>query len=140
MKKVLNLKKVLIIMLVIGVFAINRAVFATDSILENTQSNESIEATATNTTDTTNEYANASTFPTDNNNTVTSTNSNNLLTDTGNTSNGVDTNSAYNNSVDDDEETIPQTGIEDYKVGILLVVCIGASIFTYTKMKEYKNV
>ena len=43
-------------------------------------------------------------------------------------------------NVSDNETEIPQTGIEDYNVGILLIICVASAIFAYKKINDYKNV
>jgi len=38
------------------------------------------------------------------------------------------------------EETLPQTGIEDYGTGILLVICLASAVFAYKKVSDYRNI
>ena len=47
---------------------------------------------------------------------------------------GTTTNNNTNNS------TLPQTGIQDSGLGILLVVCIASAIFAFKKVSDYKNI
>ena len=35
---------------------------------------------------------------------------------------------------------LPQTGIEDYNIGILLIICTISAIYAYNKVKQYKNI
>lgn len=125
MKKVVSLKKVTIIMLVSILMLISTSVFATDgSVLDSGNTPINISQ---------GDYENAGTIPEDTNYTKPDNTTGN------NVSNGINTSSAYNN-VDKDTDNLPQTGIEDYNIGILLVICVAASIYTYRKMKDYKNV
>lgn len=129
MKKVVSLKSILMILLSLTVIGVSTQVFATGSVLE-TGNN-------TATTITSDDYNNAAAIPVDTNYTTNNT------TDTNNTSNnvsnGINTSSAYN-TVDEEEDELPQTGIEDYNIGILLIICVAAAIYTYKKMKDYKNI
>lgn len=117
------------IMLSLVIIGVTTQVLATDSVLE-TGNN-------TPTTITSDDYNNAASIPVDTN--YTTNNTNNTNNTTNNVSNGLNTSSAYN-SADEDEDELPQTGIEDYNIGILLIICVGAAIYTYKKMKDYKNI
>lgn len=129
MKKILSLKSVTMIVLSFIIMGISLSVFATDSVLDSgNTSTEPINVSQ-------NEYDNAGTIPTDPNYVTNNATSNT----TTNISNGINTSSAYN-TVDEDKTDLPQTGIEDYNIGILLIICVAASIYTYKKMKDYKNV
>ena len=78
------------------------------------------------------EYKNAQTPPTDNN---TTNNTNNTInTSTNNSVNNVKT---YNTN---NKTDLPQTGIEDYNIGILLIICVASAIFAYKKVNDYKNI
>lgn len=123
MKKVLNLKTIIMIILSLIILGTNLSVFATGDVLGSGNNSTPIDISQ-------NEYANAGTIPTDQNYT-----SNNMVGN--NVSNGINTSSAYNTNNSTD---LPQTGIEDYNIGILLIICVAASIYTYKKMKDYKNV
>lgn len=129
MKKVVSLKSILMILLSLTVITVSTQVFATGSVLE-TGNNAA-------TTITSDDYNNASQIPVDTNYITNNT------TDTNNTSNnvsnGINTSSAYN-SANENEDELPQTGIEDYNIGILLIICVAAAIYTYKKMKDYKNI
>lgn len=35
--------------------------------------------------------------------------------------------------------TIPQAGVEDYNIGIILIVAVGSAIYAYTKIKDYNS-
>ena len=55
----------------------------------------------------------------------------------------MNTNNAktYNtNSNTNNKSGLPQTGIEDYNIGILLIIGVGSAIFAYKKIQDYKNV
>ena len=134
MKKVVSFKILLIGLLSLIIIGVTTSSFATDSVLESGNN------TSTPTAISASEYQNASVIPTDNN-TVNTTGTSSSTTST-TTSTGTSTNSVYN-TIDEDntnKDTIPQTGIEDGYVGILLIVFVTASIFAYKKMKDYKNI
>ena len=128
MKKVVSFKKLIIALISISLILISTFSYATDSVLETGDGSSSV------TEITTNEYDNALTIPED-------TNTVNNTTNNTSTSQGITTNSAYN-TVDEDNTTdeIPQTGIEDGYIGVLLIVFVGISIFTFKKMRDYKNI
>ena len=131
MKKVVSFKFLLIGVLSLIIIGATTSSFATDSVLESGNN------TSTPTAISASEYQNASVIPTDNNTVSTSGTSSSTTTST-----GTSTNSVYN-TIDEDntnKDTIPQTGIEDGYVGILLIVFVAASIFAYKKMKDYKNI
>ena len=137
MKKVVSLKSLMVVMLSCSIIGITTSIFATDSVLETDTGNNVPAATEVTAAD----LNTATTIPTDNNTIVSSTES----TTSGaeqqlTTSTGEDTNSAYKTVDEDNSDKMPQTGIEDHYVGILLIICVAAAIFTYKKMKDYKNV
>ncbi len=125
MKKVLNLKSVVMIALSLIIVGINLSVFAAD-VLGSGNNNAALINVSQD------EYTNAGTIPTDPNYTTNTAVGNNV-------SNGVNTSSVYN-TANENSTDLPQTGIEDYNIGILLIICVAASIYTYKKMKDYKNV
>ena len=49
------------------------------------------------------------------------------------------TNKAPNNT-QTNQTTLPQTGVENFGLGILLVVCAGSAIFAYKKVRDYKGI
>lgn len=123
MKKIISLKEIIILSVTMAIVSISTLVFATDisiladnnTVLNNTTNVEDLGASPVNiTTNTTN-------------NTV-------------NTSTGTNNTPVYNTVDKDNKDDLPQTGIEDYNIGILLVICVGASIYTYKKMRDYKNI
>lgn len=59
---------------------------------------------------------------------------NGATTITGNQYEDAQQNTSNNNSA------LPQTGVETYSVGILLVVCIAGAMFAYKKVNDYKGV
>lgn len=142
MKNIISSKKVIIGILSFAIIGTKTVVFATDSVLETNTSNNNIQtATEVTTTD----LNSASTIPVDTNtdtSTSNSTTATTIPTDTNSTttSNGVDTNSDYKTVDEDDTDKMPQTGIEDSYVGILLIVFVAIALFTFKKMKDYRNV
>ena len=131
MKKVINLKEIMIILIsvtVIMMLATN--VFATGLIIDS------------NTTTIDNkEYENAQIVQTDNNTANNTTNNivNNSVNNNVNKSNNSTNNTVkkYNTNNTSD---LPQTGIEDYNIGILLIICVASTIFAYKKVSDYRNI
>jgi len=109
MKKLINLKEIMIILISLLLIIVSTSVYATESVLgDETSNNTDNNAT----TITGNEYNEAQ-----NNNTGNNQNKN------------TNTNTA-----------LPQTGIEDTGLGILLIACIGSAIFAYRKVSDYRNI
>lgn len=130
MKKIINVKEIMIILLSITLIAIATNVFAIDAVLGDGATQISG-----------NEYDNAQNVPSINqNNTANNTTNNSTNNTTNNAVNNSSNNSVktYNNS--NNTSNLPQTGIEDYNVGILLVICIASAIYAYKKVSYYKNV
>ena len=114
MKKLINLKEIMIILISVMLIAFATNVFAVDPNL----------VLGDNTTIITgNEYGNAQQPDVDNTNTNSNTN---------NTVKKYNTNNS--------KEDLPQTGIEDYNIGILLIICVASAIFAYKKVNDYKNI
>ncbi len=127
MKKIISLKEVMIILLSVVLITISTTVCASDIVLGN---NAATPISG-------NEYENAQTPETDNtsaNNTSNNTVNNTTNNTTNNKSNKAKT---YNTN---NTKDLPQTGIEDYNVGILLIIFIASAIFAYKKISDYKNV
>lgn len=124
MKKIINVKEIMLISAIL--ILISTQVFATSSglVLGNTQISS-------------NEYENAQTPEVENN--VNDKNTNNNVNN--NSKNNVNNNSkntkVYNTN---NTKDLPQTGIEDYNVGILLIICVASAIFAYKKVNAYKNI
>lgn len=62
-------------------------------------------------------------------------NGNNVTTITGNEYNSAQSNNAAGNNT-----SLPQTGIEDSGLGILLIICAISAVFAYKKISDYKNI
>ena len=132
MKKIINLKEMLIILISLILIALSTNVLATDLVLGNNNSSTTISGT---------EYDNAQTIPEENNSVPTTINNNttnNNLINNNTTNNVVNNAKTYNTS--NNTSNLPQTGIEDYNVGILLIICIASAIFAYKKINDYKNI
>lgn len=119
MKSLINVKSLLIILISLTLIVVSTSVFASDLVLGNGT-----------TTLTGNEYENAQTPDVDNN-----------------TKGNISTNNKVNNTVNNartyntnNKTDLPQTGIEDYNVGILLIICVVSAIFAYKKINDYKNI
>lgn len=141
MKKIINIKEIMIILISVLVITFSTTAFASDLVLGNNSA----------TTITGNEYDNAQTVPEDNNtvnNTInnnTNNTNNSVNNNTNNTNNNVNNNTNNNtaktyNTNNSNNTDLPQTGIEDYNIGILLVICIASAIFAYKKITDYKNI
>lgn len=134
MKKIVNLKEIFIVLIALVLITFSTTVLATDVgglvIGENTNTDNGV------TTITDNEYQNAQNIVEDENNTTNET-ENNVTNNSVN--NATDNNVKKYNTVDEEDE-IPQTGIEDYNIGILLIICVASAIFAYKKINDYKNI
>ena len=128
MKKLVSLKSLMVIVLSFAIIGFTSSIFATDSVLEINTGNNITAATELTAAD----LSSATVIPTDNNIVVEPDTS---LT----TSEGTDANPAFS-TADEEEDKMPQTGIEDNYIGILLIICVAAAIFTFKKMKDYQNV
>ena len=47
---------------------------------------------------------------------------------------------AQQNNTQNNESTLPQTGVENLGLGILLIACAGSAIFAYKKVSDYKGI
>ena len=52
----------------------------------------------------------------------------------------LNTNANTNNNIANNNTSLPQTGIEDSGMGILLIVCVACAIFAYKKVSDYRNI
>ena len=111
MKKVISLKEILVVLISVILITVATTVSAADVVLGDNNTPTITE----------NEYNNAQTVPQGNN--------------TANTSNNAANNLMNNNNTD-----LPQTGIQDYNIAILLVIGIASAVFAYKKISDYKNV
>lgn len=50
------------------------------------------------------------------------------------------TGNEYENAQKNNATTLPQTGVENYSLGIILVVCAASAIFAYKKVSDYKGI
>ena len=67
-------------------------------------------------------------------NTNTNTNTNN------NTNTNTNTNRNTSNNANTNSSKLPQTGIEDYSIGIMIIICIASAIYAYKKVRDYNNI
>ncbi len=123
MKKIISLKEMLIVLTSVVLVTVCGSAFAAELVLGNDNTPSEITG---------NEYENAQNV-TEDTNAVPNTAVNNA---TGNNSSNNDIRTYNNNSTKD----LPQTGIEDYNIGILIVICVASAIFAYKKINDYKNV
>lgn len=134
MKKIISLKEIMIVLMSVVIIAlIANTVLAVDpgSTLGGDDYNNAQQPQVSNSnsnnsnSNTSNNTGNSSNNNTNNNSSRNTNNSSN------NTAKRYNTNSNTN---------LPQTGIEDYNVGILLVICVASAIYAYKKVKYYKNI
>lgn len=130
MKRIINLKEIMIVLMSVVIIAlIANTVFAVDpsSTLGGDDYNSAQQPQVSN-SNSNNSNNNSNSNNSLNNNAVNNNLSNNS---SNNTARRYNTNSNTN---------LPQTGIEDYNVGILLVICVASAIYAYKKVKYYKNI
>lgn len=125
MKKNLKIKRTLMLILCITtiLLIINKSFATSEPIIINTNEYESIQTPTI-----------SGNNSSENTNTNTNTSGSNISTNTNNSSN----NSArrYNNT---NTSSVPQTGIEDYNIGILLIIAVASAMYAYKKIKDYNN-
>ena len=125
MKKKLKIKRTLMLILCITtiLLIINKSFATSEPIIINTNEYESIQTPTI-----------GGSSSSGNTNTNTNTSGSNISTNTNNSSN----NSArrYNNT---NTSSVPQTGIEDYNIGILLIIAVASAMYAYKKIKDYNN-
>ena len=151
MKKLVSLKSILMSILMVTIIGVTTTVMATDTTTIGSEDSSvftSNDTAATASTEpvtvTPSDYNTASSIPEDPNySTTTTTTTTTTTEDNTTTSTGITSDPVYN-TVDEEEDAdkddLPQTGIEDYHIGALLIACVVASIYMYRKMKEYKNI
>lgn len=126
MKKVISVREIIIILISILVVTISTNVYATGlSLGNNNTNNETISGDAYKEWQNIQEDKNGIGNNSNNNSNTNNSNTNNSNTKVYNTNKNTD---------------LPQTGIEDYNIGILLIICIGSAIFAYKKVSDYKNI
>ena len=126
MKKIVSVKEIMIVIISVILIACATEVFATNPNLVLGGENNNTTVIPGN------EYENATTIPdntTNNNNTGNNT--------TNNTSNNTNNTKVYNTNNTTD---LPQTGIEDYNIGILLIICIASAMYAYKKINDYRSI
>jgi len=115
MKKVISVKEIMVILISLIILTISTNVFASGLVLGgNNSSNNDAPQQITG-----DQYNNAQV--------------NNSANNTNNTSNNVA-------NLNNNNTSLPQTGIEDYNIGILLIICIGSAIFAYKKISDYRSI
>lgn len=126
MKKIINVKEIMMIIISLILIVISTDVFATGLVIGDGNNNSQISAS---------EYDNAQTPEVENTNNSTNNSVNNS---TNNNSNNTNNNTKVYNT--NNKSDLPQTGIEDYNIGILLIICVSSAIFAYKKVNDYKNI
>ena len=126
-------KEIMIILISLILIVMTTNVFASDLVIGDNGS----------TTITGNEYDNAQIPEEENTNTGNETNNNAAIntntsnTNTSNTNTNKNTAKTYNTN---NKTDLPQTGIEDYNIGILLIICVASAMFAYKKVNDYRNI
>jgi len=113
MKKVISLKEIVLILLSLILITFLSNVYANEGLVVGSG-----------------EYNNAQ-YVQDENNVTNSTN---------NIKKNVINNNSSNNITNTNNTALPQTGIEDYNIGILLIICIASAMYAYKKMSDYKKI
>ena len=129
MKKLVSVKEIVIILISLLLIVISTDVFGA-------QPNLVLNGSGNPPTVTQDQYQNAQ-YPEVENETANNTVNNNIATNNTTTNNTVNNTKVYNTNNTTD---LPQTGIEDYNIGILLIICVASAIFAYTKINDYKNI
>ena len=129
MKKVISVKEIVVILISLVVLIISTSVNATNTGLQ-FENNSNNNYTPINQS----EYENAQLIGKDNN-VVKEDITNNPANNT--TNNSTNNTKVYNTN---NSTNLPQTGIEDYNIGILLIICIASAIFAYRKINDYRNI
>jgi len=133
MKKSVNLiKEMLIIGVCILIVAISTNVLATSptGLVVNESSAGSGQLIGSN------QYQQVPQGTVQNNNVANNTNNSTTNNKVNNVANNTTKKYITNNS----SSGLPQTGIEDYNIGILLIICVISAIYAYNKVKQYKNI
>ena len=134
MKKTSLIKGILLILLSVTLIG-TTAVYAADDLDSDLDDMLNFSSTPTNTTPT-------NTTPTNTTPTNTTNSIDDLFDNTSNTSSNENTStntSLYTNS--DDEDELPDTGIEDSLPMVVLIAVFGISaVYAYVKIKEYNNI
>ena len=134
MKKIVDLKEIMMIIISLTIVTVSASVLATDGLI----------VTGPNTAGSTidaNQYQSVQDAP----NNITNNAGNNIInnavnnTAKNNTSNNSSNNTAKKYNTNNSSE-LPQTGIEDYNIGILLIICTISAIYAYNKIKQYRNI
>ena len=47
---------------------------------------------------------------------------------------------AQKNNTQNNDTTLPQTGVENFGLGVVLVVCAASAIFAYKKVSDYRGI
>ena len=126
MKKVISVKEILIILISVVLITMTTTVFAMNPVLGDDNSSQVSK----------DEYQNVQEDTSSGNNTVGNNSTGNNIV--GNNSTGNNTAKKYNTN--NSNTNLPQTGIEDYNIGILLVISIASAMFAYKKIADYRNI
>jgi len=118
MKKIISLKEIILILMIVMLLGAITNVHASGGLVIGN-----------------NEYEGAQQVPDekDANNNITNNETNNI-------NNNAIKNSISNNKANGNNTALPQTGIEDYNIGILLIICIASAMYAYKKMSDYKKI
>lgn len=126
MKKIINVKEIMMIIISILIIVISTEVLATGLVIGDGNNSQVSPG----------EYENA--LKPDVENTSNGTNNGTNNSANNNTNNNANKNTKVYNT--NNSSDLPQTGIEDYNIGILLIICVASAIFAYKKVNDYKNI
>ena len=131
MKKIIDVKEIMIILISVVLITVSTVAFATEEIFGLGNNTQSVTG---------DEYKNAQRPDVENvpgNNTPgNNTPGNNVP---GNNNTGNNTVKTYNTN-NTNKTDLPQTGIEDYNIGIVLIICVASAIYAYKKVGDYRNI
>ena len=137
MRKEISVKEIMIILISVVLITICTTSMATQTSLSLGNNNNGPTAVDPN------DYINAQT-PDENtlNNTVNNIVNNTVNNIVNNTVNNATNNKVNNTKVYNTNNTtdLPQTGIEDYNIGILLIICVASAIYAYRKVNDYRSI
>lgn len=134
MKNLTNLKKVLVIVMMVTIISLATSVLAADSTGNFTDLSSTLNSTNTSTTDTNTSNTSSTT------NTSTATNTSTLTTNTSTTTNTPSVTTSTNTS-SYNSTNLPETGIQDsLPVVVLIAVLAISAVYAYKKVKDYQNI
>ena len=129
MKKVISVKEILIVITSVILITMTSTVFAINPVLGDEEPSISKE-----------EYEDAKKPKEENN--ITNDIKNETTNDKANqsTNNNTKNSNVQKYNTNKNNTNLPQTGIEDYNIGILLIICIASAMYAYRKINDYRSI